>query len=308
MATQLLVNVLTVTNLGGGASVTLSHGLRSDDQPVTPTQVLCDRGSPLVVSAVNDLTITVTNPSPDTYSANFRCEYDHSIFAVGATPTAWQGAAWQTRPNGPAGGDLYGLFPIPRVGGFAGKPIDTTAPSAGQFWQFDGTVWRHVTVAPGVTPPAVYGEFSDNLDQPLTANVPYTARFSTTESASGVSVVLDTFGNPTRLTVTSAGVYEFSFSPQFLHTGGGTVTITFWAVTNTGVVPRSASSLEMGNNNNRTLPFISLILPMAAGDWLNWIVLTNGTNTSLEQFPAVVGPPAIPDIPSVIAGVKLIGV
>jgi hypothetical protein len=154
---------------------------------------------------------------------------------------------------------------------------------------------------------AVYGAFSDNLDQPLTANVPYTARFSTTEGSNGVSVVNDTFGNPTRLTVAAAGIYEFTFSPQFLHTGGGTVTITFWAVTNTGVVPRSASSLEMGNNNNRTLPYISLILPMAAGDWLNWIVLTNGTNTSLEQFPAVVGPPAVPDIPSVIAGVKLLG-
>lgn len=158
--------------------------------------------------------------------------------------------------------------------------------------------------APG-TFPAVYGSFSDNSDQPLTANVPATVRFDTLEGSNGVSVQNNGLGVPTRLTVAAAGVYEFSLSPQLLHTGGGTVTITFWAQTNTGTVPRSASSLEMGNNNNRTLPFISLILSMAAGDWLEWVFLSTGTNTSLEQFPAAAG---VPDIPSAIASVKLLGI
>jgi hypothetical protein len=157
--------------------------------------------------------------------------------------------------------------------------------------------------APG-TFPAVYGSFSDNADQPLVAGTPATVRFGTTEGANGVSVQNNGVGVPTRLTVAAAGLYEFSLSPQLLHTGGGTTTVTFWAQTNTGTVPRSASSLEMGNNNNRTLPFISLILPMAAGDWLEWVFLSTGTNTSLEQFPAA---PPIPDIPSVIAAVKLLG-
>lgn len=158
--------------------------------------------------------------------------------------------------------------------------------------------------APG-TFPAVYGSFSDNADQPLTAGVPATVRFGTTEGANGVSVQNNGLGVPTRLTVAAAGLYEFALSPQLLHTGGGTVTITFWAQTNTGTVPRSASSLEMGNNNNRTLPYISLILSMGAGDWLEWVFLSTGTNTSLEQFPAA---PPIPDIPSVISSVKLLGV
>lgn len=157
--------------------------------------------------------------------------------------------------------------------------------------------------APG-TFPAVYGSFSDNADQPLTAGVPATVRFGTTEGANGVSVQNNGLGVPTRLTVAAAGKYEFSLSPQLLHTGGGTITITFWAQTNTGTVPRSASSLEMGNNNNRTLPFIALILPMAAGDWLEWVFVTTGTNTSLEHFAAAA---PIPDIPSVIASVKLLG-
>jgi hypothetical protein len=252
VATQLLANVLTVTNLAGGASTTLAHGLKVKGQGVIPTQVLCDRASPLVVSAATSTSITVTNPTASPLTGVFRCEYDHSIHAVDTTPVKW-----------------------------SGLPVVVGAPSA------------------------IYGSFSDNLDQPLTAGVPAVVRFNTTESANGVSVQNNGLGVPTRLTVAAAGIYEFTISPQLLHTGGGTVTITFWAQTNTGVVPRSASSLEMGNNNNRTLPYMALVLPMNAGDWLEWDFLSTGTNTSLEHFPAAA---PIPEIPSVIAGVKLIGV
>lgn len=253
MGAQKLVNVLAVTNLAGGASTTLAHGLVNErGQGLMPTQVLCDRASPLVVSAATSTSITVTNPIASPLTGNFRCEYDHSIHAVGATPVKW-----------------------------SGLPVVVGAPSA------------------------IYGSFSDDGDQPLTAGVAAVVRFNRTEGSNGVSVQNNGLGVPTRLTVASAGIYEFTISPQLLHTGGGTTTITFWAQTNAGVVPRSASSLEMGNNNNRTLPYMALILPMNAGDWLEWDFLSTGTNTSLEQFPAAAG---VPDIPSVIAGVKLVGV
>lgn len=119
MATQLLVNVLTVTNLAGGGSVTLAHGLRSDDQPVTPTQVLCDRASPLVVSGATSTSITVTNPTGAPLTANFRCEYDHSIVAVGATPVKWSGV-----PFSAAGAAVYGQFSDNTNQNLSGVPLD----------------------------------------------------------------------------------------------------------------------------------------------------------------------------------------
>ena len=313
---SLLVNVLRVPaagNLAPGAIVSLPHGLNAPlatggNAGLVPTVVQPWSATNIIVNTADDSTVTFQNTDAAPAFAFFRCQYDHSIQAQApVTPLWWRGVAGSAAPSGPAGGDLAGTYPNPTVDGLAARPIDTTAPAAGDYWQYDGTTWRHVAVPPG-SPVAVFGEFSDATDQPLAANVPHAAVFSTTEAANGVFVAPDGLGNPTRLTVGGNGVYEFSFSPQFLHTGGGTVTITFWAETSAGVLPRSASSIEMGNNNNRALPFVSLILPMAAGDWLRWIVLTNGTNTSLEHFPAVVGPPAIPDIPSVIAGVKLIGV
>jgi hypothetical protein len=143
-----------------------------------------------------------------------------------------------------------------------------------------------------------YGQFSDTTDQPLPSGAATTITFNTTDVAAGVSVV-----GGSRLTVAAAGTYRFDVSLQILHTGGGPVTITFWPSVNGVNVPNSASSIEMGNNNNRTLPYVAVFLTLAAGQYVEWIVRTTGSNTSVEHFPAVVGPPAIPAIPSAIAGV-----
>ena len=253
MATQLLVNVLTVTNLAGGASTTLAHGLRADDKPVTPTQVLCDRASPLVVSAVTDTTVSIINPTGSPLTANFRCEYDHSIHAIGATPTKWSGV---------------------------------TSAAIGA---------------------AVWAQFSDATDQPL-SGTPLDVKYDTKDGGvAGITAAVDPVtGRASRLTVSDAGVYAFTVSPQLQHFGGGGAElIYFYAVTDAGTLANSASYVDLANNNRSTLPYLELILPMAAGDWLQWWMAgTPGTNIRLNAIAAA---PPIPDAPSVIAGVKLLG-
>lgn len=249
----LLVNVLSVGPLASGASITLPHGLNYNAQGVIPTQVICDRCSPIAVTATSTTSVTFTNGGGVPASANFRAEYDHSIHAVGATPVAWQG---------------------------------------------------FVTSGTGQT---VYGSFSDDTDQTVPAGVATPIQFSTVETSNGVSLTTNGLGQNTRLTVSTNGVYKFDLSLQLFHSGGGTETIVFWASVNGTNVTNSASSIEMGNNNNRTLPFISLIVPMNAGQYLEWYIDTSaGTGLTLEHYAAVVGPPAIPAIPSVIANVTRI--
>lgn len=150
----------------------------------------------------------------------------------------------------------------------------------------------------GGTALAAIGQFSDTADHVLAVGVPLIVPFNTTDYGLGVSVVAGT-----RLTVAAAGVYRFDISLQLLNTGGGGATITFWPNINGVPVPNSASSIEMGNNNNRTLPYVAIVLQLLAGQYVEWAVLSTGVNTSVEAFPAVVGPPAVPAIPSAIAGV-----
>lgn len=146
---------------------------------------------------------------------------------------------------------------------------------------------------------ASIAQFSDTTDQPLVAGTPRVVTFNTTDYANGgVGIVAGT-----QLTVSDAGVYRFDISLQMANAGGGGSTITFWARINGTNVPNSASSIEMGNNNNRSLPYVALLLPMLAAQYVEWVVLATGAGTSIEHFPAVVGPPAVPAIPSIIAGV-----
>ncbi len=223
--------------------------------------------------------------------------WEHSPIVFGGGP-----------PVGPAGGDLGGLYPNPGVTGLQARPIDPVAPNLNDALVWDGAKWTPTPVGSALQ--AVYGSFSDSSDQPFVPGDVLVVKYDTVEAANGVSVANDPLTlRPTRITVSQAGVYAFTLSPQILHTGGGTEIITFWMrQSGVGNVPNSASSFEMGNNNNRVLPFIEVILSMSAGQYVEWaFTASTGTNVSLEHFGAVVGPPAIPAIPSVIAGVKRLG-
>ena len=313
---SLLVNVVRVPaagNLAPGATVSIPHGLfaplpTGGNAGLTPTIVQPWSATNIIVNFADDTNVIFQNTDAVPAFAYFRCHYDHSIQAQAPVgPLWWRGVTGSAVPQGPASGDLAGTYPGPTVDGFASRPIDTSAPAAGDYWQYDGTTWRHVAVSPG-TPAAVWGQFSDSTSQTLTG-VPLDLKFDTVDGGvGGITVAVDPGTlRASRLTVAAAGTYAFTLSPQLEHFGGGGAELVrFYAVTNAGTVTNSASYTELANNNRATLPYLELILPMPAGGWLQWWMASiPGTNIRVQAIAAA---PPVPAAPSVIAGVKLIGV
>lgn len=170
----------------------------------------------------------------------------------------------------------YGVFPNPGPQGPPGPPGPAAGLVAYGSWSHSQTVAISTGIAPTV---ATY----DTVDVPPV----------------GMALVAGA-----RITVPSAGVYEFTCSPQ-VHVSGGTGSVvTFWPRTGAGNVPNSASRVEVGNNHRFGLPFVTYLLTLAAGDYVEFCLHGVGDSPEIYAAPAQAGPPAIPANPSIIVTAK----
>jgi hypothetical protein len=90
---QLLVQVVPVTALAAGASVTVPHSLESNGAAVAPTLIFPDRVTPIQVDTVTTTGVTFKNGGALTASANFRLErgWQPEVNASTVTPMYYAG-------------------------------------------------------------------------------------------------------------------------------------------------------------------------------------------------------------------------
>ena len=99
---QTLVNVLTITNLGAGATITLAHGLESNGASVVPTLIFPDRPTTIAVQSANATNVTFINNGGAIASAIFRCErgWQPEVDAFTVGPMLYAGATAATGLGG----------------------------------------------------------------------------------------------------------------------------------------------------------------------------------------------------------------
>lgn len=139
-----------------------------------------------------------------------------------------------------------------------------------------------------------YGTFYNTATQtnPVASAVNLVT-YDTTAEAFGVA--FDPL-NPSRLSVSIAGVYNFQFSAQLDHTGGGKVPFYFWFRVNGIDIPDSATKVVVAGPNDEVVAAWNYLLSMNAGDYFQLVWSSPDTAARILAEPAAAPVPAIPSV------------
>lgn len=153
-----------------------------------------------------------------------------------------------------------------------------------------------LALSPPVTPQlkrARYGSFYDTTTQlGTTINTAKAITFNTTDLSNGVFL-----GTPTsRVTVDTAGVYNYDMSFQLDKTSGGVGNFFIWFRLNGVDVANSASYIQIQGNNAEIFSSLNYFFDLKAGDYVEIMFSVSDLSVELAAFAAAAPVPAIPSI------------
>lgn len=150
-----------------------------------------------------------------------------------------------------------------------------------------------------------YGVFQHNVT--LTNTTPGTGipmRFGTTDiGGHGVSIVNDGAGNPTQVTMTTAGVYNFQFSAQLNKSAGGgsAADVYIWARLDGTDVPETNTRITLQGANVYTVAAWNLMFNVTAGQYFQLMWGSTDANVVVQY---ITSPTMGPIVPAVILTVN----
>jgi len=167
-----------------------------------------------------------------------------------------------------------------------------------------------ITITAGVVPfntitGLAYSFFSSNRDQSYSANVNSVLSFD----ASADFNTNVTIASSTQITVGVAGKYEINAAIQFLNSDTNDHDVTVWFRRDGTDLVGSASKITVPKTGDggAALFSISGIESFSISSYIECVINLESSLVIANHDAAVVGPPAIPSIPSVRLSAKRIG-
>lgn len=153
-----------------------------------------------------------------------------------------------------------------------------------------------------------YGAFQDTTIQSATDTITaYPLKLGIQDEANGVTVINDSFGNPTKIVVTNAGVYNIQYSLQFVNSDTKDHDANVWLSKNNNNVTDSNSKFTIPSSHagidGNLIGAVNYVLSLNAGDFLQIKWNVNNISVSIKPVPAQASNPAIPLSPSAIVTV-----
>jgi len=148
--------------------------------------------------------------------------------------------------------------------------------------------------------PIPYGSFFDTTSQTgsITASTPI--KFNSTDVSSGVYLG----ATNSRMYVTEAGVYSLQFSIQVDNSTATVGDVNIWLrVNGTDIIGSNGLVWIPGKHaggNGHIISGWNFFLTLSANDYVELVWLPSAVTLTLQSYPAVVGPPAVPSTYSAV--------
>ena len=148
-----------------------------------------------------------------------------------------------------------------------------------------------IFIRPTIEQQLFYGQFSKTTDQtPSAANTADAVTWSSALIASGISI-----GTPaSRIVAANAGLYNFSASFQLTSGSASVKNVWLWYRKNGTDIANSALITSMDSGTAVRAPSRSLLISLAAGDYVEVMWASDDTNVTLDAIAATAFAPAAP--------------
>lgn len=198
--------------------------------------------------------------------------------------------------------------------------VNNDAGTAGQVLTSGGAgnppTWETVSGGGGVTS-GYYGSFFDTTTQTATqANTAYAIKLDSSPpdagtEANGVTVANNGSGDPTRVTVANAGVYNFQFSLQLDNSDSQAHDADIWLSLNGSTLANSNTQVTVpskhGGNNGNAVAAWNFVLSLDAGDYVELMWSAQNVSIRVPHYDASAPMPATPSVIVSITSVALLG-
>ena len=148
-----------------------------------------------------------------------------------------------------------------------------------------------------------YGAFSSDQDQTAVANTATLMTLNTTDFANGVSIATS------KITVTTAGVYNLQFSAQFQNTDTAFQDVYIWLKQNGVDIPGSTGFVSIPNRHAGTdghaIVGWNYFVSMAVNDYVEIYWSVPNTAVTIQHLAAS-GTPTKPSTQSVVATMSFV--
>jgi hypothetical protein len=145
-----------------------------------------------------------------------------------------------------------------------------------------------------------YGQFYDTGRQTALVNTATAIKFNFQQLSNKTIITNNTNGNPTRLTVTDAGIYHINYTTQFIKSDLGNDELSIWIRRNGSAYPNTNIINVIQGNGVKNIFSGSYNIDLGANDYIELFFSIKNINSNLVGSPSTTVTPSRPATPSAL--------